>query len=175
MDDELLDVVDEYDTVISTINRKDYKQFLSEKRGYIRASELFIMNDEGKLWAPVRVSSKTIAPNGYDFAAAGHVASGEGYRETIIREVKEEINLDIAPGDIEFFAKLKTNSIRYFRSLYLLRTNQTPMLNPTEFAFAEWLTPNELISSIDDGHAAKSVLHDSVTVLKMYLTNVSPN
>lgn len=169
MDDEVLDVVDEYDTVIGTMNRKDYKQFLSEGRGYIRSSELFIMNDEGKLWMPVRVASKTIAPNGYDFAAAGHVASGEGYTETILREVKEEINLDIASGDIEFFAKLKTNSIRYFRSLYLLRTNQTPTLNSAEYASAEWLTPDELIGSIDSGHTAKSVLRDSVAVLKAYI------
>jgi len=169
MDDEILDVVDGYDRVIGTVNRKNYDQFLQNGSGFIRASELFIINDEGKLWVPIRTAEKTIAPNGYDYSAAGHVESGEDYIETIIRETDEEINLKVAPEQLEFVAKLKSVSIKYIRSIYLLRTNDTPMFNPTDFVSAEWLSPEELITSIDKGHPAKSNLRDTVITLQTYL------
>jgi 8-oxo-dGTP pyrophosphatase MutT (NUDIX family) len=170
MEDEILDKVDEFDNVIGTINRKDYKDFLASKSGYIRAAELFIMNDEGKLWIPVRTANKTIAPNAYDYAAGGHVESGDDYLETIIRETEEEINLSLKPEQIEFVAKLKSTSIRYFRTVYLHRTNQTPVFNPEDFVSAEWLTPEELTANIDNGHPTKLSIQSTVKVLRSYLS-----
>ena len=172
MDDELLDLVDGHDTVIGTINRKDYVTLMQDRLGYIRASELFIVNDEGKIWTPIRTADKTIAPNGYDYSAAGHVESGGDYLETIIRETKEEINLDVSKQQIEFVAKLKSPSIRYIRSIYLLRSNDTPLFNTSDFISAEWLTPAELIQNIDAGHAAKSNLRNTILVLQNYLAGV---
>jgi len=172
MDDEILDFVDGHDKVIGKVNRKDYKQFIANQSGFIRVSELFIINDEGKVWVPIRTANKTIAPNGYDYSAAGHVESGEGYLGTIIRESKEEINLDITPEDIEFVAKLKSVSIRCIRCIYLLRTNETPEFNPQDFVSAQWLSPSQIISMIDGGHAAKINLRDTLVTLQMYLAGV---
>ncbi len=171
MDDEILDVVDGHDQVIGTVNRKDYNQFLQDDSGFIRAAELFIINSQGQLWVPVRTAHKTIAPNGYDYSAAGHIESGEDYLETIVRETREEINLDIKPNDIEFVAKLKSLSIKYIRCIYLLRTDKTPEYNPDDFASAEWLTPAELISKIDGGHPAKRNLRDTIIALEAYLAS----
>ncbi len=172
MDDEILDVVNGHDEVISTVNRKDYKQFLQDGTGYIRAAELFIINSQGQLWIPVRTANKTIAPNGYDYSAAGHVGAGENYLETIIRETKEEINMDITPDDIEFVAKLKSVSVRYIRTIYLLRSDKTPHFNPDDFVSAQWLEPADLIAGIDSGHPAKSNLRDTVVTLQTYLTGI---
>ena len=172
MDDEILDIVDGHDNVIGKLNRKDYKQLLANQSGFIRVSELFIINDEGKVWVPIRTANKTIAPNGYDYSSAGHVESGEGYLETIIREAKEEINLDIMPDDIEFVAILKSVSIRCICCIYLLRTNETPEFNPQDFVSAEWLSPVEIISKIDNGHATKISLRNTLVTLQMYLASV---
>lgn len=169
MEDELLDIVNGHDEVIGKVNRKDYKQFLKDNKGFIRASELFILSSRGLLWVPIRTADKTIAPNGYDYSAAGHVGSGSDYIETIVREAKEEINLYITPQDIEFVAKLKSVSTRYIRSIYLLRTDNTPQLNPNDFVSAEWLSPSELIAKIDSGHPAKSNLREAVVTLQAYL------
>ncbi|HJP96857.1 MAG TPA: NUDIX domain-containing protein [Candidatus Saccharimonadales bacterium] len=171
MDNEILDVVDGHDRITGTVNRKDYKQFLQEARGFIRASELFIMNDAGKLWVPVRASNKTIAPNGYDYSAAGHVESGGNYLGAMIREAQEEIGLQLREDQLEFFAKLKTRSIRYICCVYLLRSNQAPVLNPHDFQSAEWLTPAELLERIDGGHPAKSNLREAVLALQAYLAD----
>jgi len=172
MDDELLDLVDGHDRVIGTINRKDYKQLLQNDDKFIRASNLFILNDDGKLWTPIRTAHKTIAPNGYDYGAGGHVASGDDYLETIIKEAGEEVNIEIKPEKIEFVAKTKSPTTRYFATLYLLRTNTTPIFNKSDFVSAEWLSPEELINAINQGHAAKSDLLNSVVMLQAYLADI---
>ncbi|MBC7708153.1 NUDIX domain-containing protein [Polaromonas sp.] len=169
--DEILDLVDENDSVIGTIKRSDYKNLLEQNLGYIRASELFIINDDSKIWIPVRTSTKTIAPNGYDYSAAGHVESGDDYTETIIRKTKEEINLDVTEDKLQLVAKMKSDDVRYFRSVYMLRSNVTPSLNPDDFISAEWLTPDEVIHNIDTGHPAKSSLRETILVLKDYLSS----
>lgn len=170
MDDEILDVVDGFDRVIGTMNRKDYDKWVQTKTGFIRAANMFVMNDEGKLWTPVRTANKTIAPNGYDFGAAGHVESGEDYLGTIIRETEEEINLTITEDDIEFVAKFKYLNTRYICELYLLRTNKTPEFNPDDFVSAEWLTPDELAANIRAGHPTKKDIVSAVDVLQAYIS-----
>jgi 8-oxo-dGTP pyrophosphatase MutT (NUDIX family) len=152
------------------MNRKDYDSWVVGKEGYIRAADMFILNDNGQLWVPVRTADKKIAPNGYDFATGGHVESGDDYLETIIREVKEEINVDLQAGMLEFIAKLKDEAGRYITCVYLYRTNQTPVFNPSDFVSAEWLAPDAVIAAIDSGHPAKSSLPGKIRVLQTYLS-----
>jgi isopentenyldiphosphate isomerase len=168
-DEEILDLVDGFDTVIGTIPRSQYDRLISENLGYIRASELFMVNSKGELWTPVRTQTKKIAPGGFDYAAAGHVEAGEDYLSTLIRETNEELNLTITKEDIEFVAKIKSPSTRYIRSLYTLRTDKTPDYNPDDFVSGAWLTPEVLLQQINEGHAAKESLADSVEVLQAYL------
>jgi isopentenyldiphosphate isomerase len=170
MDDEMLDVVDGFDRVIGTMNRKDYDEWVQMESGFIRAANMFVMNNEGKLWTPVRTAQKTIAPSGYDFGAAGHVESGEDYLSTIIRETEEEINLRISPDDIEFVAKFKYPNTRYICELFLLRTDETPEFNPNDFVSAEWLTPKELKANIRAVHPTKKDIPSAVDVLQAYLS-----
>jgi isopentenyl-diphosphate delta-isomerase len=169
MDDELLDLVNKNDIVIGTINRKDYKQLLAKDMGYIRASDLFIMNSKGRLYVPVRTAHKTIAPNGHDYSVGGHVGSGDDYLSTIIREAKEELNIDIQKEDTAFITKTVSETIKYIRCVYLMYCDETPAFNPDDFVSAEWLYPDELINKIDEGHPAKSSLKDTVILLQGYL------
>ncbi len=169
MDDELLDLVNKSDEVIGTINRKDYNKLLSDNLGYIRAADLFILNSEGKIYVPTRTADKTIAPNGFDFSAGGHVESGEDYLSSIIREVNEELNLIIEPEYVMLIDKTIQDDIKYIRYLYLYRTDDTPIYNPHDFVTAEWMTSAELIQQIDNGHLAKSSLKPSISLLTQYL------
>lgn len=171
MDDEILDVVNEFDEVIGTVNRRDYDSFCASKRGYIRAVDMFIMNDEGQLWVPVRTADKTIAPNGYDYAVGGHVGAGEEYKTALFREAEEEIGLQLGTANVEFVGKVKATAICYIRSIYLLRTNETPTFNPHDFVSANWITPEELLSDIQKGHPAKGNIPGSLALVQLYLAN----
>jgi len=170
MDDELLDLVNERDEVIGTINRMDYARLLADKLGYIRAVDLFLVNNKAKIWVPIRTAHKTIAPGGYDYSTGGHVGAGENYLQSIIRETREEINLKVTPEQLEFMTKTVSEKIRYIREVYILRTDLTPTFNPDDFVSASWLEPQQLIQSIDQGHPAKSNLRETVVMLQDYLT-----
>ena len=171
MDNELLDLVDINDDVIGTINRMDYGRLLRENLGYIRASDLFIVNSKGQIYIPIRTAHKTIAPNGLDYSVGGHVGSGEDYLSAVIREAKEELNLDIAKSDLKLLAKTTSEDIRYIRHVYILMSDETPLLNPKDFVSAEWTSPTQLIRKIDEGHPAKSNLRETVMMLQDYLSS----
>lgn len=169
MDDELLDLVDRSDKVTGTVNRMDYSTLLQGDIGYIRASELFILNSKGEIYVPTRTAQKTIAPNGYDYSVSGHVGAGEDYLSTIIRETKEELNLHITEEDIELIDKTILDDIKYIRYLYLLKSDEAPECNPNDFVSAKWMNQDELVREINEGHTAKSTLVGSVSLLKNYL------
>jgi isopentenyldiphosphate isomerase len=169
MKDEILDIVDINENVVGKIARKDSHRVAIEKLGYIRVADLFLLNSLGKIWVPIRTADKVIAPCGYDFSVGGHVESGDNYMQTLIREVKEEINMDIDEKDIEFISNITYDDRACKQNLYLLRTDTTPKFNLNDFVSAEWLTPARLIQSIDSGHKTKSNLKSSVMLLQEYL------
>ncbi|MDB5181418.1 MAG: putative hydrolase [Candidatus Saccharibacteria bacterium] len=166
MEDELLDLVNNKDEVIGTILRSSYEKMVAEKLGYIRAVEMFIQNDEGKLWIPTRTAHKKIAPNGLDYSMGGHVSSSESYVESALREIQEELNLDLQEDDLEFIKKFAPTNLPYFRCLYVYHSNEAPAYNPDDYVSAAWLTPQEIIASIDSGTPAKSSLRETVLALQ---------
>lgn len=171
MHDELLDLVDENDVVIGTVLRSKYDELLVSKQGYIRAVEIFILNDQGQIWVPKRTATKRIAPNGLDFSVAGHVDSGESYMDSALRETAEEVNLNLTEADLEFVATIGPDQNRYIRKLYIYRTNQTPDYNPDDFVGAEWMTPAEFLQALHSGVPAKVSLEEAVLRLQEWLTN----
>lgn len=165
MSDELLDLVDGNDAVIGTIWRSEYKKMVDQKLGYIRAVEMFIVNSKRQLWIPKRTADKKIAPNGLDYSMGGHVSAGETYIESALREIQEELNLDLKEKDLEFIEKFAPLDLPYFRTLYIYRSDAAPSYNPSDFVSAEWLTPQELIAKLDASVPAKTNMRETVSVL----------
>ena len=66
-----------------------------------------------------------------DISSAGHLSAGDDSLTGALRELKEELNLDINPEDLHFIKTLKRTS-KYtatfinneFDDLYILRTNK---------------------------------------------------
>jgi isopentenyldiphosphate isomerase len=170
--EEILDLVDKDDNVIGTIVRDDKNWPSPDVDGYLRAAQCFQLNSEGKIYVPIRTATKTIAPNGFDYTAGGHIDAGEDYIPAMIREAKEELNIDLVPTDLELISKSIEESIRYINALYLIRRDETPALNPDDFVSGEWLTPNELIDSIDAGHPTKTSLRHSAQLLQDHLQHL---
>ncbi|MEO6513718.1 MAG: NUDIX domain-containing protein [Candidatus Saccharimonadales bacterium] len=163
--EEILDLVNENDEVIGTIPRSEYHRIEAEKLGYIRGVELFIRNDKGQLWVPRRTLGKRIAPGGLDYSMGGHIESGESYEAAALREIKEELNLDLNEDDLEFIKKFGPGTIPYFRKLYLYKSNIVPDYNPDDYTEYYWLTPAELLARLDAGDIAKQSLRETVLAL----------
>lgn len=155
--EEILDLVDENDQVIGQITREQANSLASNNaKGYVRASDMFLINDSGEFWVPKRTEHKRLFPNGLDFSVGGHVESGEDYLTTIIREAEEEINLKLKPEDVILIDTQRIDENRYFNTLYIHKTNETPNYNPDDFQSAEWLTPQALIEKLNAGVPAKA-------------------
>ena len=163
--EELLDLVNQKDEIIGTIWRAEYDRLETEDLGYIRAVEMFIVNDKNELWIPKRTAHKKIAPNGLDFSVGGHVSSGETYMEAMLKEIREELNMNLTEDDIEFIQTIGPDINRYIRKLYIHRSNQTPQYNPDDFVSASWLSPDTILEMLDAGVPAKMSLRDTVALV----------
>lgn len=168
MDDEIVDLVNDQDVVIGTVNREDFYAIPEgDEPGYIRAVALLIQNDDGKLWIPTRAVHKKRLPNGLDYSAEGHLGVGESYIAAILRETKEELNLALEAEQLKFVAKIPPAHGRpYYRELYLFHSNVTPNYNHEDIAKGEWLAPNEVLKKLASGTAGKTSLAEVMHMLK---------
>ena len=162
---EILDLVDSDDKIIGTIERSETQRLGAEHLGYIRATDMFIRNSDGRLWIPKRTADKTIAPNGLDFSCGGHVSSGEDYDSTIVREVEEELNFTPDAKKLCYVTKMPPGITPYFRAIYVYESDETPDYNRADFVSSQWMYPNELLAKLDEGVPAKSSIKE--TVLKL--------
>lgn len=86
---ELFDVVDENDTVVSTMQR----HLVHQKKLRHRAVHLLIFNKKGELFLQKRSLWKETNPGLWCSSVAGHVDAGEDYLVAAHREMKEELGI----------------------------------------------------------------------------------
>jgi isopentenyl-diphosphate delta-isomerase len=152
--EEILDLVNEHDEVIGTETRKEI--YAQGMRNY-RVIHAFIVNDEGKLWIPRRVSYKKLYPNGLDYSIAGHVESGETYEQGLIKEALEEVGLDLTTIPFKEIGRFNphTYDVHCFQRVYEISTNEVPNYNHDDFSGFEWLSPQEVIERYENGESGK--------------------
>jgi len=159
--EEILDLVDENDQVIGSLSRKDI--YAEGLRNY-RVIHAFIINSEGKLWIPRRVNTKKLYPGGLDYSIAGHVESGETYEEGLIKEAREEVNMDlneISYKEIASFNPL-SHKVHCFQKVYEIKSDEAPEYNPEDFSGYEWLSPTEIIQRYEAGETGKEDIPEVV-------------
>lgn len=96
-----------------------------------RAVHIWIINNNGEILLQRRCATKDSHPNMLDISSAGHLSAGDNSLEGALRELKEELNLDVSPDDLKFIKTLKRSS-KYtetfinneFDYLYILRTDK---------------------------------------------------
>lgn len=118
---------------------------MSEKRQIIVASA-FIHKD-GKLLMAKRAATETFLPNHFELPG-GKVEFGETPVEALIREIKEELGVEVTVGEvIDVFsygvgADTHDVEIDYFATL--VDPNATINLNPDDHSEYRWVEENEV-------------------------------
>jgi isopentenyl-diphosphate Delta-isomerase len=115
---EMLDVIDENGKVILVLPKDEViKKHLLHKTVHVE-----VFNHKGEILVGLRSPSKKIYPNLWDSGVAGHISSGESERETAIREMKEEIGVDVDP---QYFDNIRVNTaeVDEFIFIFIIRFN----------------------------------------------------
>ena len=163
-ENDLLDLVNDQDQVIGTINQAEAEQLLTTKAGFVRGVAAFIQNSDGKLWIPRRAAIKRIVPGGLDFSVAEHVRAGETYEQAVIRGFAEELYLDVTPNELICLGKLDplAELPYFFIAVFLYHADEIQQYNHADYSGFEWLTPAEVVTRIENGEPTKNALKESI-------------
>ena len=144
MSEEIFDVVDDADRVV----RQERRSIVHAHNLLHRAVSIFVLKPDGRMLLQRRSNSKDQYPGCYTSSASGHVDSGEDYETAAVRELSEELSLDLP---IEYLAKFAAgpDTAFEFSALYQLITDTEPVLDPGEIAGADFLPLEEIASMIE--------------------------
>lgn len=120
---EILDIVDENDTVVDQAER----EFAHSKRLRIRIVYVWFYTPDGRVILQRRSNTKKSSPGRLVSTVSGHVSSGMSYIEAACKEMHEETGIVPNPDDLQFFAKIYCRTensgmvTAAFRSIFLYR------------------------------------------------------
>ncbi len=123
---EMFDVLNEWGEFTG---KKATREECHKQGLWHRAVYAFIINDKGEVLLQKRSKNKKLWPDKWDITAGGHVNSGEFGRQALIREVKEELGIEITDDDIKYL--LGSTSIneqgdvlnKHFNECYIITKN----------------------------------------------------
>jgi len=141
MCEEIFDVVNEQDEVIGRAPRQEV-----HARGLLhRAVHVLVFNARGEVFLQKRSMSKDTARGKWDSSASGHLDTGEDYDVCAIRELREEIGLQLAaaPDRILRIAACRETGQEF---VWVYRcANEGPFtLHPDEIERGDWFVPDKI-------------------------------
>jgi len=136
MQEDIFDVVDEYDNVIdqkarSVVHAEGLKH---------RAVHVLVFNEENELFMQKRSMNKDTWPGAWDASCTGHVDAGETYKEAAFRELEEELGWQPS-NELEFLFKLNPceETGQEFIEVYRVIGSGPFRLNTEEIEIGEWM------------------------------------
>lgn len=148
---------DVFDIDGNLIRKKELRGNPLKKGEYRKIVQALLINPEGKILLTLRSADKSIAPGLWE-CSAGCVLSGEATEDAVIREVFEEvgINLDLASGRIiKHF--IEDDSIFELWTFPVDQPLEKLILDYEEVESARYVNFKELEKIIQSGKATKSL------------------
>lgn len=142
---EMFDVVNENNEVTGQLTRGEV-----HARGLLhRAVHVFVINARGDVFLQMRSHLKDVSPLKWDSSAAGHLDVGESYAACAIREVREEVGLEITATELAAQLPAGTHTDYEFVELHLARHNGPMRCRPEEVPYGEWFSPTQITTWVE--------------------------
>ena len=100
---EFIDVLDEKGNKTAIV--KSYEE-VHQKGLWHEGVHVWFINSKNEILLQYRAKNKRNYPSMWDISAAGHVSSGENPETSAIREIKEEIGVDISVEELKKLGRL---------------------------------------------------------------------
>lgn len=134
---------------------KKYDKKVFEKGCYHLGADVWIINNENKILIQKRSPLKRLEPNVWAMTG-GSVILGENSVKTIVREAKEELNIDIAENKLKFITKFRTGNV--WIDTYILKCDydiSKMKFQEEEVSEAKWATWREIDDLVKKGQFIK--------------------
>lgn len=148
--DELLDIVDDEDTITGQEMRSTVHELGLQHRG----AHVFLFTRDGKMLAQKRSADRVASPSALDCSVSEHVKAGESYLEAALRGMKEELGV----------AGVKIKPLVTFKMNYGINDNEISRLfegvvdpekvkfDPVEIEEVGYYTVNEIREMMGAGN-----------------------
>lgn len=152
---EVLNAKGEYTGKVET------RQKCHQKGLWHKAVAAFIINTKEQVLLQKRSANKKMWANMWDITAGGHVLAGEFGFEAIIREIKEELGIEISKNDITFIGSVLSSNEkgdiinRHLNEYYIINKDldETKLsLQEDEVAEVKWIDKQEIIEQVKDNY-----------------------
>lgn len=151
---ELWAVLDEEGNPTGEVMEK-YDKKVFESGFYHLGADVWIINSENKILIQKRSPLKRLDPNVWAMTG-GSVILGENSLKTIIREAREELNIDIDEDNLKLITKFKTGNV--WIDTYILKCNydiSKMKFQEDEVSDAKWATWEEIDDLVKKGQFIK--------------------
>ncbi len=116
---------------------------------------VWIKNNNGEFLITKRTPNKNMLPNMWETTCGAAIIDEDGLKATL-REVKEEIHIDLSPTNGKCLFKLKRqhNDFPDFVDVWLFKEEvdiKEVIYQPEEVCGAKWATPSQIRSLIETG------------------------
>lgn len=157
--DEFFDVINENGEYTNSVASRDE----CHKKGlWHKAVVVFIIsNDNKRILLQQRSANKKLWPNLWDTTAGGHVLSGELSYQAVIRETKEELDIDLSKNDLDFIGATTSENIkgdiinRHFNYYFIAHIDMdlnNVTLQEEEVQNVKWFNKEDIIKKINNNY-----------------------
>lgn len=151
---ELWEVLDDNGNPTGEIMKK-YDQKVFDRGFYHLGADVWIINSDNKILIQKRAKQKKLEPNVWAMTG-GSVILGENSKNTIVREAKEELNIDINADNLKLIIKFKTGNV--WIDTYSLRCDydiSKMKFQEDEVSDVKWATWTEINELVKNGQFIK--------------------
>ena len=143
-DKEMLDIVDDSDIVFNILPRQEAHQ----KKQLVRIAGVLVLNEQGQILLQKASQNKASRFAGkWTYSAAGHVDCGESYEQAAVREVKEELGIDIKKLEYIGLSRIiheKTGKLGAFHRVFRTKHNGPFKIDKAEMDEVRFFSFDEL-------------------------------
>lgn len=157
--DELVDVIDAAGNTIAVVTRREIRA----KRLPHRCTYVLVFNGRGELFIHLRTAAKDVYPSHWDVCIGGVLVAGESFEQGVVREIREELGIDVTADELFPFRYQDNNTIVQAMAYRLIHDGPF-VLQAEEIVSGEFVPVEGVIERIRD----EPFCPDGVQVLDEY-------